>query len=297
MFSAKYSKHVTFFYLANYLNPMTSTPLFDLYYRKVKLPDLPRLAEKYDQEIRRSELPAHKEEVEHNYNPYRIQSVQNYSPVYNRIFVLNETNYNLVGLNSEYYIHGDKVVNHSDPKQEVVPFDKLHVKSSPLVDPFHYLSGKYSKCSDAMKELPTFDSAPSNDRSRIHKKMSDPANGSYVDAFFSYLSSRLKHKYNVFGAVDFYGICVGTQDVYKYDVTEDLYHLYSIDFFNENVGKRFVISDRYPNEYTNIGSRANKHPIQIDDACETSIDLDIEEIAVDMVVETPIEYNPGNELV
>lgn len=262
-----------------------STPLFDLYYRKVKLPDLDKLADKYDKCICESTLPEHKEEVDQHYNPYRIKTAQNYSPIYDRMFVLNETNYNLVGLNSEYYIHGDRIVSHDKPKYETVSFEKLHVKSSPLVDPFHYLSGKYDKCGNAIGELPAFsfsklpvvdNEGTTKERTRIQKKINDPANSAYVDAFFSYLSSRLKHKYNVFGAVDFYGVCLGIQEVYKYDITEDLSHLYSIDFFNENIGKRFVVSDQYANEYMNIGSRANKHPIQIDESCEIPIDLDME---------------------
>lgn len=266
-----------------FFSDSVSTPLFDLYYRKVKLPDLNKLADKYEGHVSKSEHPVHKEEVEHHYNPYRIKTAQNYSPIYDRMFVLNETNYNLIGLNSEYYIHGDRVVCSIDTKKEMVPFDKLHVKSSPLVDPFHYLSGKYDKFDNAIDELPVFSKLSVEDientlkeQTRIQKKINDPANSAYVDAFFSYLSSRLKHKYNVFGAVDFYGVCLGIQEVYKYDITEDLSHLYSVDFFNENIGKRFVVSDQYANEYMNIGSRANKHPIQIDESGETPIDLDME---------------------
>jgi hypothetical protein len=246
-----------------------------LYYRKAKVPDLTQFANKYEEMLRGSESAVHKEELEYNYNPYRIQNPQNYSPIYNRLFVLNNTNHNSVGLNSEYHICGGKAVNSTDA--DSVDFARIHVKSSPLVDPYHYISGKYEKYGNNIGELPTF-GEKTEESTRLQRKINDPANCSYVDAFFGYLSSRLKHKYNVFGALDFYGICLGVQDLYKHDITEDLCHLYSTDFFNENLGKRFLISDQFMNEYMNVGSRANKYPIKIDDSSDLSIELDVEEI-------------------
>ena len=256
----------------------SSSPLFDLSYRKVKVPDLTQLASKYDEMIRESESPVHKDEADHNYNPYRIKNPQNYSPMYNRIFVLNQANYNSVGLNSDYHIAGANAVHSTRPGNESVGFDRIHVKSSPLVDPYHYISGKYAKYDNNIGELPAF-GEKAETASRLQRKINDPENCSYVDAFFGYLSSRLKHKYNVFGSVDFYGICVGIQELYKHDITEDLCHLYSTEFFNENLGKRFIISDQFMNEYMNVGSRANKYPITIDDdAADVSLELDVEEI-------------------
>lgn len=289
----------------------SSTPLFDLFYRKVKLPDLEKLAEKYDKSVAKSAANGNKsakEELESKYNPYRLESPQNYSPIYDRIFVLNQKNHNCVGLNCEYYVEGGDVVSVDDRGNRtiIIPFDQIHVKSSPLVDPFHYLSGKYEKYDNQICVIPAYadnnneqDGGSHESRNcRLQKKVNDPANSSYVDAFFSYLASKLKHKYNVFGAVDYYGVCSGIQNVFKYDINEDLSYLYSIDFFNENLGKRFFILDEYMNkyadEYMNIGSRANKFPITIDENVQIELD-DIEELSLcgDIVVECGNE--PQNE--
>ncbi len=258
---------------------MSSSKLIELNYRKISLPNLSGLADNYDKMLKESNMEEHAEESEHNFNPYRISSAQNYSPIYDRIFVLNEKNYNLVGLNSDYYISGNYAV-HSSNKKSKIEFDEIHVKSSPIVDPFHYLCGKYEKYGNNICALPQYGGNTTSDNSerasRLHKKINDPSNSCYVDAFFSYLAGKLKHKYNVYNAVDFYGICLGIQDVFKVDVTDDLSYLYSIPFFNENLGKRFVVSQRHANEYMDVGSRANRCPIKFDDIADEKIELDFE---------------------
>jgi len=254
-----------------------SSKLIELNYRKISLPNLSVLADNYDKMVKESNMVEHTEELEHNFNPYRISLAQNYSPIYDRIFVLNEKNYNLVGLNSDYYISGNYAV-HSSNKKSKIEFDEIHVKSSPIVDPFHYLCGKYEKYGNNICALPQYGGNASDGErvSRLHKKINDHSNSCYVDAFFSYLAGKLKHTYNVYNAVDFYGICLGIQDVFKVDITDDLSYLHSIPFFNENLGKRFVVSQRHINEYMDLGSRANRCPIKIDDIADEKIELDFE---------------------
>jgi hypothetical protein len=81
----------------------------------------------------------------------------------------------------------------------------------------------------------------------------------------------------VFNGLDYYGSYLGVQKVFKATITDDLEYLYSSPKFMENLGKYFRVGGGQGNfdDFSNVGSRANKCKIQISGEDEM---LDVEEI-------------------
>ena len=130
-----------------------------------------------------------------------LSNIQNYSPIYNRFFRLNETNYKAVNLNNVAYITEVKSrEKHDDESEDVNPnlyeciiknsknnktlHKDVFFKMAPLLDPYKYLIGKYNFNDPSLFVLPNYNSAPGDS----HPKIFDSNNSSYVDGFFSFLS-------------------------------------------------------------------------------------------------------------
>ena len=176
-----------------------------------------------------------------------LSSIQNYSPIYSRFFLLNETNYKAVNLNHVAYITEVKQKEKNDDCSEednynlyecVIKNSKnnktLHkdvfFKMAPLLDPYKYLIGKYNCNDPTLFTLPTYNSAPGDS----HPKILDSNNSSYVDGFFSFLSSLLIHKHNFIHGVDYYGSFLAIKNDFKFNVIDDIDYLCKSDFFNKN---------------------------------------------------------------
>ena len=84
-----------------------------------------------------------------------LSKTQNYIPIYNKFFTLNDSNYNNINLNNKWYISNvaetdeynchlfnctlKNLVNNKSKDKEVF------FKMAPLLDPFKYLIGKYNQ--------------------------------------------------------------------------------------------------------------------------------------------------------
>ena len=237
---------------------------FHLHYKKIKHIDLSSLAKTHVSSA---------DDIKYEYNPFHIDALQNYNPMYSVFFELTEQNCNQITFNHKYHMETDHV-------PELYHDRGFHMKYSPLLDPLHYLIGKYTYDDPAIRKLPSL----SNQKECLPKLVS-VHNVSYVDAFYSYLSSQLLHHHGMTNALDYYGSYLGVQKVYKATITDDFEYLYSSPKFMENLGKEFhVTSSNEWNEYSNMGSRANKHKIQIGSAHSS---LDIIELESDAVEEMP----------
>ena len=84
--------------------------------------------------------------------------------------------------------------------------------------------------------------------------------------FFSFLSSQLLDKHDFMNGIDFYGSYLGIQEKYKMNIADDIEYLSTSDFFNENVGKYFTISEDIRRDFGGAGSRANKHKLHISES-------------------------------
>jgi hypothetical protein len=216
----------------------------------------------------------------HKYTPNTIDSallydIQNYIPIYSRFFDINETNYNGIQLNQKYYLqniieHPTDIMenthvysnssdsgvaansNHSSLNHlETVIGDDLgnttnvpiFVKYSPLLDPIRYLSGKYEPLSTAAGmacskiTLPKYNSTLEN----CEEKMLNTNNSSYVDGFFSYLTSRVLHTHGIVHGLDYYGSYLCKQREFSTNVFDDIDYLADCSFFNTYENERFTI--------------------------------------------------------
>lgn len=210
----------------------------ELNYRKIKPLDIESLAKQYSPTT---------EDQQYNYNPFAVSQIQAFNPLYTDFFVLNESNFNRVGLNNKNYLDVDRINGTSS---------SYHVKCSPLLDPIHYLVGKYDAYSPDSRVLPSLSNTTST-----HFKIANKHNASYVDGFFCYLSSQMLNRNNMLNAIDFYGSFLAVQNQFKANITDDVEYLHNSTYFMEHLGKDFSVScgtGGMFDDFTGIGSRANK---------------------------------------
>ena len=227
-----------------------------------------------------------------------LSKQQNYIPIYQRFFTLNQSNYNGVNLNNlnfissiikltdDQYCYKCKIKNIDDQTTKVAD---SFVKIAPLLDPFKYLIGKYDIKNKDLFSLP---SVLSSDE-EVHEKILDVNNVAYVDGFFVYLNSMLLHKYNFIHSVDYYGSFLGIKSDFKINVADDIEFLKKSDFFKKNKGLLFTIDDYETTPETNV-----KPPIKfLDDTSADyvlSLDTITDELFDDMFKESsnkPVDIN------
>jgi hypothetical protein len=203
----------------------------------------------------------------HKYTPDTIETallydIQNYIPIYSRFFDINESNYNGIQLNQRYYLqniisHPTQTNNndaaaddderaHSLNHLETIIADDcgnttnvpMFVKYSPLLDPIRYLSGKYDTQPDnKTRSLPKYNSTPET----CNDKILNTNNSSYVDGFFSYLTSRALHAHGIVHGVDYYGSYLCRQREFSTNVFDDIDYLVGCSFFNRYENELFTI--------------------------------------------------------
>jgi len=168
------------------------------------------------------------------YNPFAVDKLQLYNPIYQRFFDMNESNYKSIALNHPYHIQDSNHVV-SDKTGEVVE-KEIFIKYSPLIDPYRYMIGKYNVEDDSIRTMPQLNSTSDE----VHPKILSIHNTSYVDSFFTYLSSILYNDCGFENGIDFYGSYLGVQKTFKFDVTDDMEYLTSSNFFNRHNGRYFT---------------------------------------------------------
>jgi len=194
------------------------------------------------------------------YNPFKIDKLQNYNPIYNQLFTLSSKNYNNIQLNQPYhFINAQTVINKLN---ERIP-QNVFIKYSPLLDPLRYMVGKYEKHNDIILNLPYPTGVSLENSYEVLPKINSIHNCSYVDAFFCYLSSMTLHTHNVVNCLDFYDSFLGIQSDYKYNISDDIDYLTSSDFFNANVGKLYTLENVNMTKYFSNDSRKRRSKLCI----------------------------------
>ena len=220
--------------------------LFQINYCKRKEVDLDELNIQY---------VLNKQDQDNEYKPFLISKFQNYNPIYNLYFKMDETNYNRISLNSKYQFKNLQEVECLETN--TIHEKKVFIKFSPLLDPIRYMIGKYQNL-DKDYVLPSIDN-----KNECFSKLIDHNNMAYTDCFFSFLSSQLLNYHGFVHGIDFYGSFLGIQEKFKANVTDDLEYLNGSKFFNENVGVLFSITENENDEKMNFGSRCNRKKIAI----------------------------------
>jgi hypothetical protein len=183
-----------------------------------------------------------------------LSKTQNYIPIYSRFFSLNECNYNNINLNHKWYLYNIKnrvdtnnITNNlfhcriKNIENDEIKNKNIFIKLAPLLDPFKFLVGKYINMSD--DKLYTLPDLDSNNQFNCNNKFLDINNSAYVDGFFVYLSSLLKHNYSFNHGLDFYGSFLSIKNNFVINVFDDLDYLSNSDFFNKNKNILFKIDD------------------------------------------------------
>lgn len=218
--------------------------LFQINFCKRKEIDLDELEKQY--------IP-NKIDEDNEYKPFSISKFQNYNPIYNQYFDMDDTNYNRISLNSKYQF---KNLQEVECLETNTTYEKnVFIKFSPLLDPIRYMIGKYQNL-DKDYLLPSIDN-----NIACFSKLSDHNNMAYTDCFFSFLSSQLLNHHGFVHGIDFYGSFLGIQEKFKANVTDDLDYLNNSKFFNENVGVLFSITEN--DEKMDFGSRCNRKKLAI----------------------------------
>ena len=172
-----------------------------------------------------------------------IVNSKNYMPIYENYFNLNETNYNSINLNQRFYVSAlSGVVDKNNIQAAVVDAFKstsesltiLHkpifIKFSPLIDPVKYMLGKYESLNvnGDILDIPVLSKL---DRKGL-LKTNDKNNASYVDAFFSYLSSQVLNCHDFIHGLNFYGSFNAIKKDFYYNVIDDIECLDKNPYFN-----------------------------------------------------------------
>ena len=241
---------------------------FRIHYNKPNSIDLPILAKQYQEE--------HKDAVNKNYNPYEIDKLQLYQPLYKLFFEMNETNYRSIALNHKYHIID---LHHVTNNKEIHEKD-IFMKFSPLLDPYRFMIGKYNLEDKRIYKLPSLQSS----EIEVHPKILLYHNASYIDSFFCFLTSVALNNHHIQHGVDFYGSYLGIQKQHKVNLTDDVEYLRNSDYFNDNIGKLFYIEDTYNDFSVNPflsmeNSRKNKKKLEFGQ--DPSLEFQYEELLDD----------------
>lgn len=197
-----------------------------------------------------------------------LSEVQNYVPIYNKFFDLNETNYNSINLNHEWYISKVEKQNeynlykceikNSQNEKTLSKSKNLFFKMAPLIDPFKLIVGKYEFEDASLYSLPKYNSTSAE----INEKILDQNNTAYVDGLFSYFSSLLNYNHNFVHGIEFYGSFLAIKKDFKFNIIDDMEFVNKSDFFNKNKNILFHVHDEN-NRLRDISDSKKLKPIKI----------------------------------
>ena len=199
-------------------------------------------------------------DVQIGYNPFCIDKLQKYNPIYDKLFTLSNKNYNMIQLNHyKHFVNPHLVIDMSDIEHKT----DIFFKYSPLLDPLRYMVGKYENDSERLNNLPVATCVANDSSNNVISKISSHHNCAYVDTFFYYLSSMTLQNHNIINCLDFYGSFLGIQQKYKYDVSDDIDYLTESPFFNNNNNHLFTLQNVDIDQYPNDDSRKQRPKLYI----------------------------------
>jgi len=171
-----------------------------------------------------------------------VVECQNYIPIYETLFIKNEDDNKdtmLVSNNvvDEIRLNDDNTFSCKllDISNNIKIDGDLFIKFSPIMNVTRYLTGKYEKENNIY-------TLPQNNESNSHSKILDINNSSYIDGFFSYISSLLLNEYGMFHGIDYYGSYLGIKNNYTVNIGDDLDYLIDSEYFMTNIDNNYSLS-------------------------------------------------------
>mgnify|MGYP001220917226 CR=1 FL=1 len=208
-------------------------------------------------------------------NNLKLKNIQNFVPLYDKFFILNENNWNNINLKHRKtaVTLGNRTSFNNitcelyDSKTQCSSENNIFVKYSPLLDPIKYLVGKYDISDASIFNLPKIGGSS-------HSKINNPYNSAYTDSFFSFLTSKLLHEHNFVHGLEFYGSYLANLEDYKVNIYDDIEYIADSSFFNKHKGELFTIDDEYYDIVCDSNSRDRKKRLVVgnvvdDIECET----------------------------
>jgi len=253
----------------------SEVPKFSVNAQRTKLFDIQKLSNQYIKT---------EQDIQHEYNPFCMKSLQKYNPIYSIFFDIEADSENTISLNQKYeFIDMNTVLDISEEKVLEKP---VFIKFSPLLDPIRYMIGKYDIHDDSIRTLPAYGG-------NAFPKLENKHNASYVDCFFSYLSSQLLNKHGFLNSIDFYGSYLAVQEKYKMNVIDDIEYLNSSPFFISHIGKLFSVTESNEALFSNYGSRRNKNKLHIK---SEKLNISIENLEEQCEAKTEVGGGGENQL-
>lgn len=211
-------------------------------------------------------------------NILNLENPQNYIPIYNKFFSLNSNNFNSINLNNsnriveiiEKITENKYKVKIENLENNEITEKQVFFKLSPLLDPIKFLAGKYDINDENIYKLPNI-----NNNNSL-EKVNDFNNCSYVDGFFSYLSSELTKKFDFLHGIEFYGSFLGLKNNYIIDICDDMEFLEDKEFFYKNMNNIYSFLDKDYEKIINNDSRNNKKRLELNN--ENNIDISPDDI-------------------
>ena len=231
-----------------------------------------------------------------------LSAVQNYIPIYDRFFSLNNTNWNSINLNHQWAISDIKDIKGKDEDvhffncklknitddDELTTTQKVFIKMAPLLDPFKYVVGKYNHTDPLLFNLPSFDQSI-----KVHPKIAEPNNSSFIDGFFSFLTSKILHEHHFIHGLDYYGSFLAIKNDYKINIIDDLDYLIQSDFFVKQQNILFKVED-YSHLITNNEPKS-LHPLNISTSLKSFASVaSIDNSMFEHIFESPTTFNDNH---
>jgi hypothetical protein len=162
---------------------------------------------------------------------------------------------------------------------------EVFFKFAPLLDPFKYLTGKYDINDTTLFNLPTDPYQPVV----CYKKIEGENNCSYIDSFFSFLSSTLIQPHSFIHGVEFYGSFLGIKHNYILNLEDDLEYIVDNPFFKKHNNSLFSIKyndEEYPLSQKpklkiNVNDNVSCHNLSIKSMNDVDFDNIFDEVEPD----------------
>ena len=224
-----------------------------------------------------------------------IQQLQNYIPLYQKFFQLNQTNYNNINLSNSLHLHNIKSkVSHNIYNCELVDnsnniFEKeVFIKFSPLVCPVKYLMGKFEN--NDITKLPQLTD------NICHEKMLDYNNSAYIDGFFTYLTNILLKTHDFVHGIEYYGSYLGIQNDFKVDVIDDIEELGNSNYFNKYNDDLFKLDDVSLNDILDNNSHNYRDKLSLCSSIDNISVSSIEDLTLDDICSSQVPQTSNNLL-
>ena len=208
-----------------------------------------------------------------------MTNCQNYIPLYNNFFTLNDNNFNMINLNNQNVLTAITEKKTENIFTGIIRDESnnsitknVFFKLSPLLDPFKYMAGKYDISDQNLFNLPKLNN------NKCHQKVLDGNNAAYVDSFFTYLTSQLLNRSAFLHGLDFYGSYLGLKNNFYIDIGEDIEMLSENPFFHRNTNVLFSFVNNEHADLFNEDSRNNKRRLELGDVISDTQILNLEEI-------------------